>query len=252
MEKVKDIIRTCVGFFWVFFATVFFLPVGVITLLMGCIGLKYIARRVMYKAIQYGTKLIVFSIGCKIVIRGHEDVPNKSMPGICFACNHSGIFDIIILFSTLGQPCGFIAKKEILYVPGINIWLLILGGIALDRKNPRTALQTINKCVDRLKHGFAMLIFPEGTRSKGRGLLPFKNGSFKMVTESKAPVVPVAITGSYEVFEKTGLVKSRTVYITYGKPIPTDEIPAEHARQIISDKVRCEIDKMLKEHEVVS
>jgi 1-acyl-sn-glycerol-3-phosphate acyltransferase len=73
--------------------------------------------------------------------------------------------------------------------------------------------------VQRLKQGNAMLIFPEGTRSRGRGLLPFKSGSFRLATQSGVPILPVAITGSYDVFEKNRRAVAADVSVTFAPPI---------------------------------
>ena len=82
-----------------------------------------------------------------------------------------------------------------------------------------------------------MLIFPEGHRSRGRGLLPFHPGSFKLATQARAIIVPVALDGGYEVFEKNFRVTPYHVRVTFGKAINTADIPAENRKHILSEQV---------------
>jgi 1-acyl-sn-glycerol-3-phosphate acyltransferase len=83
-----------------------------------------------------------------------------------------------------------------------------------------------------------MIIFPEGTRSRGQGLLPFKPGALKLATQAGVPINPLSITGSYEVFEKTGLVRAVPVRVVFGEPIYTADLPAEDRRKYLADQVR--------------
>jgi 1-acyl-sn-glycerol-3-phosphate acyltransferase len=145
----------------------------------------------------------------------------------------------------IGRPFGFIAKKELLFLPLINLWVSLLGGLFVDRKNPRNGLKTINEGVLRLKKGGGMLIFPEGHRSRGQGILPFHSGSFKLATQSGVPIVPVSIRGSYDVYEKTRRVVSGPVRIVFGAPVTTGDIPPENRRQFLSDRVRLLIEEGL-------
>jgi 1-acyl-sn-glycerol-3-phosphate acyltransferase len=89
-----------------------------------------------------------------------------------------------------------------------------------------------------------MLIFPEGTRGKGQGMLPFKSGALKLATKAGAPIVPVAITGSYEVFEKERRVRPGPVSVRFAPPVPTAGISAEEKGDL-ADRVYGIINGML-------
>jgi 1-acyl-sn-glycerol-3-phosphate acyltransferase len=133
-----------------------------------------------------------------------------------------------------------------MYVPFINLWLVLLGGIFMDRKNPRKSLDAIKRGVEKIKKGYSMAIFPEGTRSRGQGLLPFRAGSFHLATDSGADIVPVALSGSYEAFEKTKWVQPRPVYVSFGRAIKTSDPDGGKNRQYFSDRTREEIAELLK------
>lgn len=90
----------------------------------------------------------------------------------------------------------------------------------LDRKDIRKGLQTILEGAEYLKEGYSMCIYPEGTRSTNGELGEFKGGSLKMAQKAKAPIVPVAIRGTRDIFENNlGLrVCPSHVTISFGTP----------------------------------
>jgi 1-acyl-sn-glycerol-3-phosphate acyltransferase len=128
------------------------------------------------------------------------------------------------------------------------MWILLLGGFFIDRGKPRNALKTINKGIKRIETGGAMLVFPEGTRSRGRGIGPFLPGSLKLASRSGAPIVPMAITGSYEVFEKTYRVKTVPVSVTFLPVVNSAELPPEHRKQLLAEMLHDRIAEVLETH----
>ena len=70
------------------------------------------------------------------------------------------------------------------------------GDIKLVRGNRDSAADAIVQCRDRLKKRVSVMIFPEGTRSKTREMLPFKDGAFRLAIESGAPILPIAVAGT--------------------------------------------------------
>jgi 1-acyl-sn-glycerol-3-phosphate acyltransferase len=210
-------------------------PAGLILFVFGFFFPKA-ARLFTYKIARGWSCLIIKLVGCRITARGREHIPRTGP--VCIASNHCGIFDIILLLAYLGRPFGFVAKIELALIPVINIWILLLGGQYINRKNMRKSLKTIGKGGQKVRNGGVMIIFPEGTRSKGRGLLPFKPGSLRLATESGSPIVPVAIAGSYEIFEQKHLVQKTVASITFCPVIETKNLPPEERRQVLADRVR--------------
>jgi 1-acyl-sn-glycerol-3-phosphate acyltransferase len=194
------------------------------------------AKLLTYKIAQGWACLIIKLTGCRIMVKGREHIPRKG--AVCIASNHCGVFDIILLLAYLGRPFGFVAKIELALIPVVNIWILLLGGQYINRKNMRKSIKTIGRSGEKVKGGGVMIIFPEGTRSKGRGLLPFKAGSLRIATDSGSPIVPVAIAGSYEVFEQKHLVQRIAVHVTFCPIIETQDLPPEERRQVLADRVR--------------
>ncbi|MDR2602240.1 MAG: 1-acyl-sn-glycerol-3-phosphate acyltransferase [Spirochaetaceae bacterium] len=213
--------------------------------LLCLFGLFNTVRVALHNIAGWWTAVIIKMSGAKVHVEGAGNIPKEGP--LCFISNHSGIFDIVLCIRFITRPFGFIAKKELLLIPFLNLWIVFLGGLFLERKNPRKALKTLDKGAQRIKKGGAMIIFPEGSRSKGKGLLPFKSGAFKLAAESGAVIIPVAITGSYDVFEKTGFINPAEVWISFGKPISQEGIERRGVRQSLANASRVAIEKLLAE-----
>jgi len=237
-------IRTVLGFGYLAFALLVLLPLAIAVMILSLFGLKKQITHIVYRLAQVWA-LSLLPIAGHTTVKGRENIPKKG--GVCFVSNHCGFFDIILLLAFCGRPFGFIAKKELLYVPFLNVWIFILGGLFIDRGNVRNAIKTINKGVQRIKSGGSMIIFPEGHRSKGRGLLPFHPGSLKLATQANAVIVPVAIEGSYDVFERNYRVVSSLTKIAFLEPIDTANIPLEDRKQILCDRIYSAIKEELGE-----
>jgi 1-acyl-sn-glycerol-3-phosphate acyltransferase len=237
-------IKTVLGFGYLVFAMIFLLPFAITALVISLFGLRKPMMHVIYRLAQLWA-LSLLPIAGHTTVKGRENIPKKG--GVCFVSNHCGFFDIILLVAFCGRPFGFVAKKELLFVPFLNIWIYMLGGSFIDRGNVRKAIATINKGVKRIKAGGGMIIFPEGHRSKGQGLLPFHPGSLKLATQADSVIVPVAISGSYDVFEKNNRVVTAATKISFLKSIDTASIPVEDRKQVLCNRIFTAIKEELGE-----
>lgn len=228
-------IMTVFGFLYLIISMLFLLPFGLLSLIFYALGLKKLMKLVIYRLAQGWAISLIFLVRCAVTVKGRENIPKKG--GICFVSNHCGFFDIALLLAYCGRPFGFVAKKELLLIPFLNAWIYMLGGLFIDRVNVRKAIRTINNGVRRIKKGGGMVIFPEGHRSKGRGLLPFHAGSLKLATQAEAVIVPVAIEGSFDVFEKNYRITKASVNIAFLNPINTAALPPEEKKQVLSDRI---------------
>ena len=125
------------------------------------------------------------------------------------------------------------AKIELAKLPFINRWMEHLHCVFMDRSDVRQSLKVINQAADYLKQGYSMVIFPEGTRSKGDTLGEFKPGSLKLATKAGVPIVPITIQGSYKIMEQNKFqIKPAKVKITIHKPILTSDLSKEQASDL--------------------
>jgi 1-acyl-sn-glycerol-3-phosphate acyltransferase len=228
-------LKTVVIFIIVGIVMVLLIPLGVLVFFLSCLGMRKPMSVLIYHIARLWALLLIKLTGCKLTVKGRENIPKTG--GLCIISNHGSIFDILLALAYIGRPFGFIAKKELLLIPLLNIWIFLLGGLFIDRKKIRNAVRTINKGIERIKSGGGMIIFPEGHRSRGQGVLPFHPGSLKLATQAEAPIVPMALAGSYDVFERNYRVNAVPVTVIFGEPISTADIPAADRKQILADRV---------------
>ncbi|WP_108671209.1 lysophospholipid acyltransferase family protein [Peribacillus acanthi] len=137
--------------------------------------------------------------GCNVKVLGEENIPNGP---ILIVSNHEGNFDIPVLIGSINKPFGFISKKEVKKIPIVAKWMDAMNCIFMDRKDRRQSIQAIRQGIEKLKQGHSLVIFPEGTRSKGGPIQTFKSGSFRLGIDAKVPILPVVISGTSTIMEK--------------------------------------------------
>jgi 1-acyl-sn-glycerol-3-phosphate acyltransferase len=238
-------LKTILIFVPVVGAVVVLVPIGVLVFILSCLGLKKPVSLLMYRIARGWARLLIKLSGCTVTVSGQERIPPAG--GLCVVSNHGSIYDVLVALAYIGRPFGFIAKKELAYIPLLNMWIYLLGGFFIDRKNIRNAVKTINRGVERIKDGGAMIIFPEGHRSRGQGLLPFHPGSLKLATQADSPIVPMAVSGSYEVFEKDHRLRPGPIGVSFGVPISTAGLSPSDRKQVLADRIRDTIAAMLAE-----
>ncbi len=182
---------------------------------------------------------------CDITVYGLENIP-KDEP-VVFIGNHQSNFDSALMFYYLHKKRpGFIVKKELDGKPILSKWMKMVNCLFIDRKDVKKSMKTILEAIDRIKKGRSMLIFPEGTRSKGKEMNEFKSGSFKLATKTKVPIVPFTINGTYQIMEANhNFIKpNKKVELYIHKPIETKNLTREEevelpekVKAIIKEKI---------------
>lgn len=192
-------------------------------------------------------RFILKTAGVTVTVKGIENIP-KDQP-VLYVGNHRSYFDILVGYTTVPGFVGFVAKKEMRRYPFLSDWMANVNCLFLDRKNLKEGLKTILEGIEKIKRGVSIWIFPEGTRNRNDSileLLPFKEGSLKIAEKSGCPVVPVAITGTAEVFEKHfPRITPSHVVIEFGTPFIVKELPPED-RKFAGAYTRNLIIKMLE------
>ena len=144
-----------------------------------------------------------------LTIEGKENIPE----GACaFYVNHQGYGDVPTMFRVCdGRQVGFVAKDDAEKLPFIGRWIKASQGVFIKRGETREGLKAIKEGAEKLKDGYSLIIFPEGTRSHSSDMAEFKAGSFKLATKAGVPIIPVTINGSYHMFEDRDVITNGAV-----------------------------------------
>lgn len=138
--------------------------------------------------------------------------------------NHQSSIDVITMGKLWPDRCTCMMKKSLMYVPGFNLACILSNTIFVDRFNKDKAVEALNKATDTiLNKNLKIWVFPEGTRFRGKGMLPFKKGAFNMAVNAQIPIVPIVVSyygNFYSNKDKT--FKNRgQVIVQVQKPVPT-------------------------------
>ena len=184
------------------------------------------------RIVQSVFRLILKVAGVHVTVKGLENVPTDR--AVLYVGNHRSYFDILVGYTTVPTLLGFVAKKEMERYPLLSNWMHNVNCLFLDRENLKEGLKTILTGIEKVKQGISIWIFPEGTRNRNEDileLLPFKEGSLKIAEKSGCPIIPVAMTGTAEVFEKQfPRMKSSNVTIEFGTPIIIRDLEPEQKK----------------------
>lgn len=128
---------------------------------------------------------------------------NRIIPDECrnigsavYVANHQTNYDIMVLGCVMPGTVSM-GKQSLAWIPLFGQVYYLSGNILIDRARSSKAADTIRQVVAKIKQrGISIWMFPEGTRSKGRGLIPFKTGAFHTAIAAKVPLVPI-VCSSY-------------------------------------------------------
>ena len=140
----------------------------------------------------------LFSFIMEMDVRGLEHFPEQGP--VIIAANHVTNFDVFPMQFALSRPIFFMAKADLFKIPLMDLLIRNLSAFPVNRgEKDEWAMRHAAKL---LAHGLPLGMFPEGKRSRGRGLVVAKTGTARLAIESHCPILPVAVTGSDNFFKR--------------------------------------------------
>ncbi len=174
-------IRIPLVIIWIIFSTM----IGIVVSIFRPFDPRNI--KVTTRILKYGR----FILGMKIELR-NAHIMTDNHPCVIIS-NHQDNLDIFAGALALPERTVSIGKRSIIWIPFFGLYYWLSGNILIDRKNKRSAFETMDVAAKAIKeNNISVWIMPEGTRSRGRGLLPFKKGPFITAIKAGVPIVPVA------------------------------------------------------------
>jgi 1-acyl-sn-glycerol-3-phosphate acyltransferase len=162
----------------------------------------------------------------------------KLDPNGCYVlmANHQSHADIVALFLALPMVPGFLAKAELKRIPIFGRAMQAGGHVFVDRKKHGQAVSAISAAAAEVRNGGSIVIFPEGTRSSQREVLPFKKGGFHLAKEAGVPLVPIGIRGTAAILAKHSReIRSGHCEVHIGDPIAVDRVRALSLAELMSE-----------------
>ncbi|KAL1285220.1 1-acyl-sn-glycerol-3-phosphate acyltransferase alpha [Trichinella pseudospiralis] len=137
----------------------------------------------------------------KVIVRGASHL--ESSQPLIVVCNHQSSLDIIPMMRIWPERCAPLAKKSLKYMGFFGIASILCGCVFIDRFNKNNARKVISGTLKHIiEQKIKLWVFPEGTRNRDSGLLPFKKGAFYLAVQAQIPIVPVVFSSYRNFYSK--------------------------------------------------
>ncbi|SHK17860.1 1-acyl-sn-glycerol-3-phosphate acyltransferase [Marinobacter antarcticus] len=129
-------------------------------------------------------------LGMKRPLEGAQNMP-KDRPVIVIA-NHQYNDDLFVMGDLMPPRTVTVGKSALIWLPFFGQVFWLGGNVMLNRAHSRKAIAAMQATSDAItQDNKSLWVFPEGTRSRGRGLQKFKKGAFYAAVMTGAPIVMV-------------------------------------------------------------
>ena len=179
--------------------------------------------------------------GIRYRVLGAEYIPRE--PCVILA-KHQSAWETMA-FQCIFPPQVWVVKRELLWVPFFGWGLAMLSPIAIDRTSGARALrQTLEQGRDRLRRGFSIVIFPEGTRVAPGSRGTYHAGGVWLAAQTATPVLPVA-HDSGQCWGRNAFLKyPGLITVSIGKPIATHGASVDALNARVEHWIETELERM--------
>ncbi|MGC9491661.1 1-acylglycerol-3-phosphate O-acyltransferase [Vibrio genomosp. F10] len=190
--------------------------------------------------------------GIKLELRIPDDAYERGQH--VYIANHQNSWDLFTISSAVTPKVVTVGKKSLAWMPLFGQLYWLTGNILIDRANSSKAKGTIDQVVDNIKtSGVSVWMFPEGTRSRGRGLLPFKTGAFHAAIGARVPLVPIVCSSTQNV--KLNRWDNGHVIVEMLPPVSTEGYSKTNVRELANDcreRMKEKLEALDKEVEILN
>jgi 1-acyl-sn-glycerol-3-phosphate acyltransferase len=149
-----------------------------------------------HRLVKKFAKLILWYGRVHYTLHGAEHQRHEN---VVIYSNHQSTFDGVILNDIYADDhVGGIIKDEIYKLPIVPFWMKVRRHLPLNRKNNREGIKTMLQAIEYAKSGQPFFVFPEGTRSRSKEMLPYRDGAFKLAEKAQQAIQVMVIHNGYE------------------------------------------------------
>ncbi len=208
-----------------------FLVLTMITAIGTVLTIPWKNSEAVHRFQQFWAQSFCRLLFVRVEVSGLENI--EAGQSYVFVSNHQSMADVFTIYGWLPVIFKWIMKQELRKVPFVGAGCKAAGHIFIDRSSRAAAKNSIEKAKEVLKDGICVVIFPEGTRTKTGQVGRFKRGAFSIAGDLHLPIVPISLTGCYDVWPRG------RAYATHGKihmhisaPMTADEYNDEFMEQV--------------------
>ncbi len=181
-----------------------------------------LSARGRYRIITTWSKLVTITarliVGIRYEVDGLENLPKT--PCVIMS-KHQSAWETVA-FQVLLPPQVWVLKKSLLWIPFFGWGLAMMNPIAIDRRNgPRALKKILEQGKSRVRDGWYIVIFPEGTRVAPNETGDYQIGGAWLARKLSVPIVPIAHNAGKVWPKNAFLKKPGMISVVVGPPIPT-------------------------------
>ena len=205
-----------------------------------------LSQKYRYRFISLWAKTMIpwlkFTCNLSFEINGSENIPNK--PCIVF-CNHQSAWETLALQIALPQQV-WVLKRELLLIPFFGWGLWLTSPIAIDRSSGKKALlQMFNQGFTKIKRGFFIIVFPEGTRANLNEDKRYHIGGSWLAKKIDCPILPIAHNAGYFWPKNSFVKRPGKITLKIGPLIKTRELSTDQINELAKKWINNNVEKII-------
>ncbi|RDL45434.1 1-acyl-sn-glycerol-3-phosphate acyltransferase [Marinomonas piezotolerans] len=201
--------------------------------LLLCLVLGRSKDRVYYVAKTFAPVARLFGLR----VSKHISYKSLDVPQAVYIGNHQNNYDLFTFSHVVPRGVVTVGKSSLRWLPFFGWLYWASGNFLIHRQDRDKAIATIGQIVANMREsGLSIWMFPEGTRSRGRGWLPFKRGAFHAAIQAQVPIIPVVCSSTHAQV-KLNRLNNGAVKVEVLDPIYTDGMTEKDIPALVS---RCE------------
>ncbi len=217
-----------------------FIPLGTLALVAAFV----VDPKKLDPFIKACSRLLIRMLFIRVSVTGREKISADST--YIFISNHVNIFDPFVLYGYIPNYLRGVELEDHFSWPLYGQLITRLGNIPINRKNPRLALQSLERARRAAAGGTSIVILPEGGRTLDGRFKPFKRGAFLLTQKAGVDIVPVVMTGAYKIKHKGSLlIRPGRMELRFGTPVPYRDVKDMDVKKLRSH-VRGLMESMIK------
>lgn len=151
---------------------------------------KRIRTSLLTRNVSAYSEFALMIMGVRVHLHSHSHIDSK-LDNALIVCNHLSYLDMMVLASV--RPSVFVTSVDMGQVFFLGTMAEIGGSLFIERRNRSRVDYDVDQIVAKLKDGFDVTLFPEGTSTNGEAVLPFKKGLLGAAGRAGKPILPITL-----------------------------------------------------------
>ena len=195
---------------------------------------RSLAKRLWYDWIRLVFRLLAVAL-FRIRCEGRQHVPATG--GALVLSNHQSHLDPPLIGVASNRRLNYLARETLFRFAPFAWFIRSVGSIPIDREG--SGLSGLKETLKRLRQGGAVVIFPEGTRSRDGEVAPLKPGFSALARRANVPLVPVGIEGAFAAWpRRRKFPLPAPIAIVFGPPLEPSVVASYTDRELVAEVER--------------